>query len=34
LANDNLQAAEMNEDAAMSWDTWGGWGAWGGMGWY
>jgi hypothetical protein len=34
LANDNLQAAEMNEDAAMSWETWGGWGAWGGMGWY
>ena len=22
LANDNLQAAEMNEDAAMSWSTW------------
>jgi hypothetical protein len=34
LANDNLQAAEINQDAAMSWDTWGGWGAWGGMGWY
>ena len=34
LANENLEAAEMNRDASMNWDTWGGWGAWGGMGWY
>jgi hypothetical protein len=34
LANENLEAAEMNQDASMSWGTWGGWGAWGGMGWY
>jgi hypothetical protein len=34
LANENLEAAQMNQDASMSWDTWGGWGAWGGMGWY
>jgi hypothetical protein len=32
LANENLEAAEMNQEA--SWDSWGGWGAWGGMGWY
>jgi hypothetical protein len=24
LANDNLEAAEMNQDASMNWDTWGG----------
>ena len=34
LANENLEAAEMNQDASMNWGTWGGWGAWGGMGWY
>jgi hypothetical protein len=34
LANENLEAADMNQDASMNWDTWGGWGAWGGMGWY
>jgi hypothetical protein len=34
LANENLEAAEMNQDASMDWGTWGGWGAWGGMGWY
>ena len=28
LANENLEAAEMNQDASMSWGTWGG------MGWY
>ena len=33
LANEKLEAAEMNLDASMSWDAWGGWGAWG-MGWY
>jgi hypothetical protein len=32
LANENLEAAELNQEA--SWDAWGGWGAWGGMGWY
>jgi hypothetical protein len=32
ISNQNLMAAQMNEDA--SWDEWGGWGAWGGAGWY
>ena len=32
LANENLEAAEMNQDASMDWGTWGGWGARGGMG--
>jgi hypothetical protein len=32
LANENLEAAEMNQDASMNWGTWGGWGAWGGAG--
>lgn len=27
-AEDNLEAAEMNEDAAMDWGMWGPWGAW------
>jgi hypothetical protein len=27
LANENLEAAEMNQDASMNWGTWGGWGA-------
>ena len=26
LANDNLEAAEMNQDASMDWGGWGGWG--------
>jgi hypothetical protein len=26
LANENLEAAEMNQDASMDWGTWGGWG--------
>jgi hypothetical protein len=26
LANDNLEAAEMNQDASMDWGSWGGWG--------
>jgi hypothetical protein len=26
LANENLEAAEMNQDASMEWGTWGGWG--------
>jgi hypothetical protein len=32
LANDNLEAAEMNQDASMNWGSWGGWGGMGGMG--
>jgi hypothetical protein len=34
LANENLEAAEMNQDASMDWGLWGGWGGVGGMGWY
>ena len=34
LTNENLEAAELNQDASMNWNAWGGWGAWGGMGWY
>jgi len=30
LANENLEAAEMNQDASMDWGAWGGWG---GPGW-
>jgi hypothetical protein len=26
LSNENLEAAEMNQDASMNWGTWGGWG--------
>ncbi len=26
LTNENLEAAEMNQDAAMDWGAWGGWG--------
>ncbi len=33
-ANDNLEAAEMNQDASMDWGSWGGWGGLGPMGWY
>jgi hypothetical protein len=33
LANENLETAEMYQDAAMDWGAWGGWGAgWGPMG--
>ena len=33
LAQENLQTAEMYQDAAMQWDAWGGWGVgWGRMG--
>ena len=33
LAQENLQTAEMYQDAAMDWGTWGGWGVgWGRMG--
>jgi hypothetical protein len=30
ISNDNLMAAQMNQDASMNWGTWGGWGG----GWY
>ena len=33
LADEKLEAAEMNLEAKMDWDAWGGWGAWG-PGWY
>ena len=29
LANEKLEAAEMNLDASTEWGAWGGWGAWG-----
>jgi hypothetical protein len=33
LANENLETAEMYQDASMNWGAWGGWGAgWGPMG--
>src|SRR5271157_3598526 len=32
LANENLEAAEMNQDASMDLGAWGGWGVRGGMG--
>ena len=33
IANENLETAEMYQDAAMSWGAWGGWGmGWGPMG--
>jgi len=33
IANENLETAEMYQDAAMDWGAWGGWGAgWGAMG--
>lgn len=34
LSNQNLEAAEYNDAAAMNWGAWGGWGGWGGVGWY
>jgi hypothetical protein len=33
LANENLEAAEMNQDASMNWDTWRGWAGPGWVGW-
>ncbi len=33
IATENLESAEMYQDAAMDWGAWGGWGGWG-MGWY
>jgi len=34
MSNENLEAAEMNQNAAMGWEAWGGWGGWGDYGWY
>jgi hypothetical protein len=34
LANENLETAEMYQDAAMNWGAWGGWGGPGWIGWY
>jgi hypothetical protein len=34
LANENLEAAEMNQAAAMNWGMWGGWNGPGWYGWY
>jgi len=34
ISNDNLMAAQMNQDAAMNWGMWGGWGYGMGPGWY
>ena len=28
IADEQMQAAEMNQDAAMNWDSWGPWGPW------
>jgi hypothetical protein len=28
IADEQMQAAEMNEDASMNWDAWGPWGPW------
>jgi hypothetical protein len=32
LANENLAAAQMNQDASMDWGAWGGWGGADGVG--
>ena len=35
MADENLEAAQMNEDDSMEWNDWGGWGPWwDGPGWY
>lgn len=34
ISDQNLEAAQMNQMAAMNWGAWGGWGGWGGYGWY
>jgi hypothetical protein len=35
MSDENLEAAEINEDESMEWNEWGGWGPWwGGQGWY
>ena len=33
MADEKVEAAEMNLEATMDWDAWGGWGGWG-PGWY
>jgi hypothetical protein len=35
MSDENLEAAEINQDESMEWNEWGGWGPWwGGQGWY
>ncbi len=34
INNENLEAAEMNQDAAMNLSAWSGWSGWNGSGWY
>ena len=34
LANENLESAEIYQDASMNWGAWGGWGGAGWIGWY
>jgi hypothetical protein len=34
LANENLETAEIYQDASMNWGAWGGWGGPGWIGWY
>jgi len=34
MTNENMEAAEMQQNAAMIWEMWGGWRGWEGMGWY
>jgi hypothetical protein len=34
LANENLESAEIYQDASMNWGGWGGWGGPGWIGWY
>jgi hypothetical protein len=34
LANENLESAEIYQDASMNWGAWGGWGGPGWIGWY
>ncbi len=34
MADENLEAAEMNRDTSMNWGAWGGWGGGSWVGWY
>jgi hypothetical protein len=34
LAQENLESAEIYQDASMNWGGWGGWGGPGWIGWY
>ncbi|MEI7436471.1 MAG: hypothetical protein WCL16_06655 [bacterium] len=34
MADENMEAAEMNRDASMNWGAWGGWGGGNWGGWY